>query len=82
MMWNKLLGIGILIAILLLIVPNVYASESNDKRYSDGYSNGSDAASRASTYDVSCDPTGAFTSGGGHSTTYCNGWTSGYNGSN
>jgi hypothetical protein len=28
---------------------------------------------------VTCDPNNQFTSGGGHSTTYCNGWTNGYN---
>jgi len=76
---NKWLAIGILLPILMLVIPNVYASESNDKRDSDGYSNGSDAASRATVYDVTCDPNNQFTSGGGHSPTYCNGWTNGYN---
>jgi hypothetical protein len=75
----KILAAGLLIPIVLLVIPNVYASESNDKRYSDGYSNGSDAASRSTVYDVTCDPNNQFTSGGGHSTTYCNGWTNGYN---
>jgi hypothetical protein len=40
---NKLLAVGIVIPILILVIPIVYASESNDKRYSDGYSNWSDA---------------------------------------
>jgi hypothetical protein len=74
----KILAVGLLIPILVLVIPNVYASESNDKRYSDGYSNGSDAAARATVYDVTCDPNNQFTSGGGHTTTYCNGWTNGY----
>jgi hypothetical protein len=75
---KKLVVVGILIPILILGATNVYA-ESNTKRYNDGYQNGSDAASNASVYDVSCDPNNQFTSGGGHSQTYCNGWTNGYN---
>jgi len=59
--------------------PNVYGKHLSDtKRYNDGYSNGSDAAARESTYNPTCDPTGAFTSDGQHSTTYCTGWADGY----
>jgi hypothetical protein len=79
MIVNKILAIGIVIPILILSAPNVYARNLTDtQRYNDGYSNGSDAAARDSTYNVACDPTGAYTSGGGHTTTYCNGWTNGY----
>ena len=78
-MLNKLLAIGILIPLLILIAPNVYGKHLSDtKRYNDGYSNGSDAAARDSTYNVACDPTGAYTSDGQHSTTYCDGWANGY----
>jgi hypothetical protein len=65
----------------MLVVPHLsYASnESNTKRYSDGYANGNAAGQVATTYNVTCDPNNAFTSGGGHSQTYCNGWTNGYN---
>ena len=72
----------VLVAVLTMLgatAPNVYARHLSDtQRYSDGYSNGSDAAARDSNYNVACDPTGAYTSGGGHTTTYCNGWTNGY----
>jgi len=78
---NKAILITIPVVAILLAsvinVSNVYA-ESNAKRYNDGYSNGSEAAARDSTYNVACDPTGAHTSDGQHSTTYCTGWAIGY----
>jgi hypothetical protein len=79
MMVNKLLATGILVPILILTVPNVYASNLSDtQRYNDGYSNGAQAAAADSTYNPTCDPTGAYTSGGGHTPTYCSGWANGY----
>jgi hypothetical protein len=83
MMLNKLLAIGILIPVLILTAPNVYARHLSDtQRYNDGYSNGSDAAAtdlrNGNPFNAGCDPNGTFTSGGGHTTTYCNGWTDGY----
>lgn len=82
MIVNKLLAIGILIPLLILIAPNVYASESNSKRYNDGFSNGGQAAAtdkqQGNAYNPVCDPTGQYTSDGQHSTTYCNGWANGY----
>ena len=81
MMVNKLLSTatGILVPILILIAPNVYASNLSDtQRYNDGYSNGAQAAATDSTYNPTCDPTGAYTSGGGHTAIYCNGWANGY----
>jgi hypothetical protein len=55
-----------------------YASESNTKRYSDGYTDGGHQAATDSTYNVACDPSGAHTSDGQHTTTYCSGWANGY----
>jgi hypothetical protein len=77
---NKILAIAILVPVLILVAPNVNASRhlSDSQRYNDGYSNGSDAAARDSTYNPTCDPTGAYTSDGQHSTTYCTGWGNGY----
>lgn len=76
---NKILAIGILIQLVVLIAPNVYARNLSDsQRYNDGYSNGAQAAATDSTYNPTCDPTGAYTSGGGHSQFYCNGWANGY----
>ncbi|MDQ6864177.1 MAG: hypothetical protein M3044_10165 [Thermoproteota archaeon] len=83
MMLNKFLAIGILIPLLVLIAPHAYARNLSDtQRYNDGYSNGSDAAAtdrqNGIPFDSTCDPTNRYTSGGGHTTTYCNGWTDGY----
>src|SRR5947208_14595858 len=77
----KYLTIGILIPILVLAIPNAYA-ESNSKRASDGFNDGSQAAlsdkQNGNSYNPACDPTGAQTSDGQHTTTYCNAWTNGY----
>jgi hypothetical protein len=79
MIANKILAIGILIPILILSAPNVYASSLGDaQRYNDGCSNGAQAAATDSTYNPTCDPTGAYTSDGQHTTTYCTGWANGY----
>jgi hypothetical protein len=76
---NKMLAMGILIPVLILTTPNVYARNLSDtQRYNDGYSNGVQAAATDSTYNPTCDPTGAYTSGGGHTPTYCSGWANGY----
>ena len=77
----KYIAIGILIPILVLAIPNVYA-ESNSKRASDGFNDGSQAAlsdkQNGNSFNPACDPTGAHTSDGQHTTTYCNAWTNGY----
>jgi hypothetical protein len=82
MMLNKFLAIGILIPLLVLIAPIASASESNAKRYSDGYANGGQRAStdfqNHNPFNLTCDPTNAYTSGGGHTKIYCRGWTDGY----
>ena len=82
MTYKAVLIAPVLLAILTMIgatAPNVYARHLSDtQRYNDGYSNGSDAAARDSTYNAACDPTGAYTSDGQHSTTYCTGWANGY----
>jgi hypothetical protein len=57
---------------------HAFASESNAKRYSDGYHNGFDAAGNDNTYNPTCDPNGQFTSDGQHTTIYCSGWADGY----
>lgn len=79
---HKLLAVGMVIPILILVIPNVYASESNSKRYNDGFSNGGQAAAtdkqQGNAYNPVCDPTGQYTSDGQHSTTYCTGWANGY----
>jgi len=78
----KLLAIGLLILILICITPYTYASESNTKRYSDGYSNGGQQVitdfQHHSSFDTTCDPTNRYTSGGGHTQIYCQGWKDGY----
>ena len=73
----KSLAIGILIPILVLAIPNVNA-ESDSKRASDGFNDGSNAARTDVTFDPACDPTGAHTSDGQHTSTYCNAWSNGY----
>jgi hypothetical protein len=56
MMLNKLLAIGIIVPLLVLIAPNVYARHLiYTERHNDGYSNGSDAAAGESTYNPTCD---------------------------
>jgi hypothetical protein len=77
-MTNKLLVVGMLVPILILLVPNVYASESNQKRFSDGVTDGSTSAQSDSAFNISCDPVGAHTSDGQHSPQYCSGWHNGY----
>ncbi len=72
-----LLLTGIIPLLILLVVPHVYA-ESSSKRASDGFREGSDAATTDSSYNPACDPTGQFTSDGQHTSTYCNAWTDGY----
>jgi hypothetical protein len=65
---------------MLLLTPNAYARNLSDsQRYNDGYNNGYSAALSDSSYNPQCDPQGQYTSGGGHTVTYCNGWANGYN---
>jgi hypothetical protein len=71
------IGIGI------TITPNVYArSLSNSQRYNDGFNDGSQAAisdrNNGNQFNPACDPTGAHTSDGQHTVTYCTGWANGY----
>jgi hypothetical protein len=73
----KILAIAILIPILVLAIPNVHA-ESDSKRANDGFNDGSNAARSDTSFNPACDPTGAHTSDGQHTSTYCNAWTSGY----
>jgi hypothetical protein len=73
-----ILSIGILITTLMLVVPNVYANESNAKRSSDGFNDGSNAARTDVTFNPACDPNSLHTSDGQHTATYCNAWTQGY----
>lgn len=57
----------------------VYASESNSKRYNDGYNEGYGwYANHPNDGPNNCDPDSLYTSGGGHTSTYCNGWYDGY----
>lgn len=63
---RKLHALGMLIPMVMLIVPNVYASESNSKRYNDGFANGSEAAAadrqQGNSFNAVCDPTGRLDS--------------------
>src|SRR5437899_6944837 len=74
----------LLIPILIFVTPNVYAAKhlSNAQRYSDGYANGGQQAStdiqNHQPFNLTCDPTSRYTTGGGHTGIYCNGWTNGY----
>jgi hypothetical protein len=78
-MLARLIVIGIIIPMLLLVGPDISARNLTDQqRYSDGYSNGGQAASTDTNYNPTCDPTNAYTSGGGHTPTYCKGWFDGY----
>lgn len=56
-----------------------FASESNSKRYNDGYGNGFDwYANHPNDGANNCDPDKLYTSDGTHTDTYCNGWANGY----
>lgn len=56
MMQNKLLAIGILVPLLVLIAPNVYARHLiYTQKYNDGYSNGLYVAASESTYNPTSD---------------------------
>src|SRR5207249_695546 len=73
----------LVISLLILTTPNVYARNLSDsQRYSDGFTNGAQAAAtdrqQGNSFNPTCDPTGRYTSGGGHTTSYCNGWVNGY----
>jgi hypothetical protein len=73
----------VILAILIFIAPNTFARNLSDtQRYNDGFSNGAQAAAtdkqQGNPFNSVCDPTGRYTSGGGHTTFYCNGWVNGY----
>ena len=63
--------------IMVVVVPHVYA-ESDSKRASDGFKDGSNAARSDTSFNPACDPQGLHTSDGQHTSTYCNAWTRGY----
>jgi hypothetical protein len=82
---KAMLFVPVLVAILTMIgvIPsNVYASESDAKRSSDGFNDGSQAAQSdkqsGNQFNPACDPNGLHTSDGQHTTLYCNGWAQGY----
>jgi hypothetical protein len=77
---NKTKTVFILPLIVVMAIPVIqaYASESSSKRSSDGFNDGSNAARSDTSFYPACDPTGAHTSDGQHTSTYCNAWTSGY----
>lgn len=77
-----LLGAGIIIS-SILVAPDAYARHlSDNKRYSDGFNDGTQAAltdrQNGNQFNPACDPTGAHTSDGQHTTIYCSGWSNGY----
>jgi hypothetical protein len=83
MMLSRSLVIGMVIPILIITGPNVYAEYLSDTlRYNDGYANVEQQASidfqSGNSFNTACDLTGAYTSAGGHMTSYCDEWTDGY----
>ncbi|NAL78186.1 hypothetical protein [Nitrososphaera sp. AFS] len=77
-----LLGTGIIIS-SILVTPDAYARHlSDNQRYSDGFNDGTQAArtdrQNRNSFNPACDPTGAHTSDGQHTTIYCTGWSNGY----
>jgi hypothetical protein len=83
MMPSRSLVIGMVIPILIITGPNVYAKYLSDTlRYNDGYANVEQQASidfqSGNSFNTACDLTGAYTSAGGHTTSYCDEWTDGY----
>jgi len=76
---------------MTMAAPHAFARHLSDsQRYNDGFNDGSQAAisdrDNGNAFNPACDPTGAHTSDGQHTTEYCSGWSSGYtsawNGSN
>jgi hypothetical protein len=74
---NKVIFIFPLI-LLMVAVPMAYARESDTKRASDGFNDGSNAARTDISFNPACDPLGLHTSDGQHTTIYCNAWVQGY----
>lgn len=67
----------------ILVAPDAYVRHlSGNQRYSDGFNDGTQAAitdrQNGNQFNPACDPTGAHTSDGQHTTTYCSGWSDGY----
>ncbi len=80
---HNMTAVGVSVIILVLIVgfgthqrQAFASSESNSKRYDDGFNN---APLQSSNYDTTCDPYKQYTSDGTHTRYYCDGWTNGYN---
>jgi hypothetical protein len=77
-----LLGAAIIVS-TMSIAPSAYARHlSDNQRYHDGFNDGTQAALKdrqnGNTFNPACDPTGAHTSDGQHTTIYCSGWSDGY----
>jgi hypothetical protein len=55
---------------------------SNTQRYSEGYNDGAQQATTdfqsGKSFNTACDPSGAYTSDGRHTTIFCDGWVKGY----
>ena len=55
---------------------------SNTQRYSDGYNDGAQQAitdfQNGKSFSTACEPSGAYTSDGQHTTIFCVGWVMGY----
>jgi hypothetical protein len=72
------------VSVSTMLMPNAYAKHlSDNQRYNDGFNDGSNAAradrENGNQFNPACDPTGAHTSDGQHTTIYCSGWSDGYN---
>jgi hypothetical protein len=81
LLWIAVLGAGITLS--MIAIPNAFAKHlSDNQRYSDGFNDGSNAATtdreNGNPYNPACDPSGAHTSDGQHTTIYCSGWAQGY----
>jgi hypothetical protein len=70
------------IAVSMMVTPAYAKHLSDNQRYNDGFNDGSNAAradrENGSQFNPACDPTGAHTSDGQHTTIYCSGWSDGY----
>lgn len=78
---HKLVTLGIFIPLLVLTAPKAYSLTSAE-RYSSGFSDGGQQAAtdfqNHTPFNSACDPTGAYTTDGKHTTYYCAGWFKGY----
>lgn len=74
------LGVGITIS--MMATPAFAKHLSDNQRYNDGFNDGSNAVTadreNGNPYNPACDPAGAHTNDGQHTTIYCSGWAQGY----